>query len=534
VKALTANLATRPFRNNTVIGSIVAAVAATLLIATVYNLYIFLSHGSSYANVLDDQSRNRAKLEALEVEERSLVKQIEARDFATAFEQGSVANELILKRTFSWTELFNKLGDLMPPDVMMSAIRPNVTSSDIVIRVEGVAKTHLAFLNLQEHLLAHESFSEVYPVSIRRLNPSRPEITFILNFNYRQSERTPVDTVVAEASVPPQAAGAVASAAQATGERASLQEEVLRAAASANALPVGRDGRPRTLEVIARRMVAPGGVYDPPAAQMAAAPASSTPNAAAALAAKQAATAETGEKKGVPSAVAPAPVPQVDVAPSAPASSATPRTGAPQGTAATGSGPAGATPPGGEAATPAAAVPETTVRAEKPPATDTAAAKTPNRSRRSQRRRPAKGATGGAKTGTAGAAPGAAAPSQTDPATTGTSAQAGVDPATQPPVRPDVYLNFANQPVRDVYRILGEAHNVRFVVDAAIDRNSILTVDLTGLSMKDVITVMAGVANQRIKLIRPGIYQVVAISKGENLIEPAVQEENLPATEGAP
>ena len=31
-----------------------------------------------------------------------------------------------------------------------------------------------------------------------------------------------------------------------------------------------------------------------------------------------------------------------------------------------------------------------------------------------------------------------------------------------------------------------------------------------------------------------GIYQVVAISEGDSLIEPEVEEENLPATEGAP
>lgn len=474
MKALTVNLATRPFRNNTVIGSIVAAVAGTLLIATIYNLYIFFSYGSSYALLLDDQSRNRAKLEALEVEERALVKQIEARDYASAFEQGNVANDLILKRTFSWTELFNKLESLMPPDVMMSAIRPNVSSSVIVIRVEGVAKTHLAFLTLQEHLLEHESFSEVYPVSIRRLNPSRPEITFILNFDYRQSERTQADTVVAETAAPPPATGPSSATGKATVEPSSRPDAVPAAAASASALPVGRDGRPRTLEVIARRMVAPGGVYDPSEMPIPAAPAASpqqsaagtagspqaaspssgmTPEAAAALAAHRAAEA--------PTTVVPESVPPSDAAQSGPDSAGAVPTGTPRGEAGTGAGAAAAT-------------------------------------------------TGAASAGAAG-------------------------PSTEPPALSDLGLDFNNRPVREIYRILGRAHNSRFVVDATIDRDSTLTVDLTGLSLDEVITLMAGVANHRITEVRPGIYLVVAIDGGENLLEdPPVQEEDLPATEGAP
>jgi hypothetical protein len=562
VKALTANLATRPFRNNTVIGSIVAAVALGLLVATIYNLYIFLSYGSSYALLLDDQDRNRVKLEALEVEERSLVKQIEARDFETAFDQGSVANELILKRTFSWTELFNKLENLMPPEVMMSAIRPNVTSSTIVIRVEGVAKTHLAFLSLQEHLLAHEAFSEVYPVSIRRLNPSRPEITFILNFNYRQSERTPVDTVVAQAAAPPPAAlpSAPAAGGRAVDERASIQGEVLRAAAAANALPVGRDGRPRTLEVIARRMVAPGGVYDPPAVQLpgstpaagqggkdpqagaatsgaardSAASAGTTPDVAAssaatqdvtaALAAQQAAASAAGAQRGTQpdlsaeSIQQPGPAPRTaDSAASTAAPTGTPAVGVPEGTAGAGAAAAG------------------TATVDVPPTTDTPATAPPAGSRRLQRRRPAAGATGGAQAGATGAVPGAGAPPQTTPGAGATDAPgAAVVPAAQPVVRPDVDLNFVNRPVAEVYGLLGKAHGVRFAVDAAVNRGATLNVNLSGLSLADVITTMAEVAHHRIIQLRPSIYQVVAISEGDSLLEPPVEEENLPATEGAP
>ncbi len=263
MKALTLNLASRPFRNNTVIGSVLAAVTITLVLSSVYSLYIFFSYGSSYALLLEDQERNRAKLAALEVEERRLLREIERRDFDTTFDRGRFANDLIIRRTFSWTELFNKLEGVMPIDVMMAAIRPNVTADGVVIRVEGGARNQGAFIQLQDNLMSHASFSNVYPASERRLNPSRPETSFILNFDYRPRTFEAAEVIADTPEIaPPEPA-----AASATTTGSAVVPAAVTAATGgggfASTLPVGRDGEPRTLELIARRMVAPGGVFAP-------------------------------------------------------------------------------------------------------------------------------------------------------------------------------------------------------------------------------------------------------------------------------
>ncbi len=142
---------------------------------------------------------------------------------------------------------------------------------------------------------------------------------------------------------------------------------------------------------------------------------------------------------------------------------------------------------------------------------------------------------GSAQPGGVGAVPGAATPVEPAPgAEKPADPGAAAVPPAQPAQRLDLDLDFANRPVREVYRLLGKAHGVRFVVDAAIDRKASLNVNLSGRSLPDVIATMADVANHRITQLRPGIYQVVAISEGDSLIEPEVEEENLPATEGAP
>jgi hypothetical protein len=524
VKALSVNLATRPFRNNTIIGSTVAAVAIGLLVATIYNLYVFLSYGSSYALLLDDQARNRTKLEVLQVEERSLIQAIEQRDFATAFDRGSIASELIVKRTFSWTELFNKLESLVPPEVMMSAIRPNVTSGTIVIRVEGVAKTHSAFLDLQENLLAHESFSGVYPASIRRLNPSRPEITFILNFDYRQSERTvpaPVPAPVVAAGGSPTAprgatgpagsSGVGAASGRAATPAATVvtgtpvnAAAVLRAAV-ADRLPIGRDGRPRTLEVIARRMIAPGGVYEPPAMKIAAEVAAAEPPVALTPTPRTAAPSTQSPSPTRTSSLTPPPtaVQSTDEAGSQAAAAPAVEEVPPQQFETPSEDP-----PGPDASPPA-----------DPVATGTATA--PERTRINRRRMPGpSGREPDPQQSVAGQAPNTA------------QATAATKRSPVPAGRHD--LDFTDRPVREVYRILGQAHGIRFLVDSAIDPSLKVTVNLSGQPLSEAIEAISGLLNHLITQLQTGVYRVVNTNKGSLLVDPPVEEEDLPAPESEP
>ncbi len=265
MKAITLNLATRPFRNNALVASVLAGIAASLVMATAYNLYFFLHYGSSNAALRSAEVADRAKLETIEAEERSLSQQIQGRDFRRLYERGHFANDLILKRAFSWTLLFNKLEAVVPPDVMMTAIHPNITTDAIVVRVDGMAKSSGGFITLQERLLAHPSFSRVYPVSERRINPNRPDISFALNFGYLP-KAAPPGPMVASAT-PATAAASGSTAPEGTpAAPAPAAQPGKEAPAGVMKGTVGRDGQPRTAALLAKMVVAPGGIYPLPAA----------------------------------------------------------------------------------------------------------------------------------------------------------------------------------------------------------------------------------------------------------------------------
>jgi hypothetical protein len=285
VNVLTLNLASRPFRNNTVIGSVLATAVGVLVLATSANLYVFFTYRSSYARLQAEQRAERTRLQGLEVEERRLVREIEGRDFRTIYGRGKFAGELILRQSFSWTLLFNKLEELMPPEVMMASIRPNITGEGIVIRVDGVAKNQGAFLTLQERLLESPNFASVFPSSERRLNPARPEHSFTLNFDYLPDEPSAPEVIVASSDSPETGGAPVRPAGDALAqEKAAPSPAVTEPSPPPRSTQeqdrrdgdplatVGRDGRSRTPEVLTRMMAAPGGIFVPDAAGTAAEP----------------------------------------------------------------------------------------------------------------------------------------------------------------------------------------------------------------------------------------------------------------------
>jgi Tfp pilus assembly protein PilN len=265
VKAISLNLASRPFRNNLAVGSLLWAVAAAAVLASVYNGYVYLNYGGHYGELQQEERQHLSKLAALQAEERKYAKEIQTRDFRRLSSRGQFAGEQILKRSFSWTLLFNKLEDVIPNEVMMTAIRPHIASEGIVIRVDGVAKNHGALIALEDSLLKNPVFARVYPVSERHLNPSRPEISFALNFDYLPTKAT---EAVATSAVAQAAPGAPPDDSQPKPAATPAAAPAVAGAPSGTPAPdskiigtVGRDGRPRGAEVLARRVVAPGGIY---------------------------------------------------------------------------------------------------------------------------------------------------------------------------------------------------------------------------------------------------------------------------------
>ena len=489
MKPIALNLASRPFRNNLLVGLLLGGIGMALVGGTAYNLVVYLSYGASYARLQHDQAEDRARIATLQAEEKRLAQEIKSRNFKQVYERGKIANDLIRKSAFSWTALFNTLETVVPPDVVMTAIRPNITGDGIVLRIEGVAKNSEAFRSLQDRLLRHPSFAKVFPSNEKHLNPNLPDVTFLLTCDYVPPPIVPpVVTAQGDAAAgPPPAADASTGAPGAPAGPASAAPATVAAtpagagstpepiaagakpAPAATGVVVGRDGRP--VGPPRETILAPGGV--------ALAALVSPPPRKGKHAAKG-----TANPAAAPTSSASKPIPAATV----PAS---------QGAGGASKGAGGRKPQ--TASTPAATL-----------ASDPAV--------KAARERIA----------AAGYDP--SVPPRTMPMGMRLDMSG---PRPEPPPAPaqrlDVPLSFVARPAGEVYQQLAQAHGVNIELDPSIDPKTPVTVNLQGRSLDVSLKLLTGLLHTIVTHPSRGVYRVTSYEVASPAAAPPPVEEDLPA-----
>lgn len=243
MQPLDLNLASRPFKNDTLpwVGFSLAVVLVVAM--TSWNLQEFLYSSSRRAELEEKIAGIEGRMSSLETRERNALRAIDDFDLASIKLQTGKANEVIRWKSFSWTRLFNQLQRIQPNDVQMSTINPVFSINTrrvearelndlerVPVSVEGTAKRLEDFLDLERALISDPHFDRVEPESTVIDDVTR-ETVFRLRFTYDplaqlpaelQAEPEPGDaaaeTVVAEAS--PRPAQELSEAAQAPQEDA--------------------------------------------------------------------------------------------------------------------------------------------------------------------------------------------------------------------------------------------------------------------------------------------------------------------------
>ncbi len=177
------NLARRPFRNNTVYYAVFGTCFAVLLTASVYNVYDFTSRGEDLARLEADLAERTKVYMALRDDVEKMKKDISGLNLKTLDSKSSFANGLILSRLFSWSTLFDRMEDLIPPDVKIRSIRPSISATGIEIQIDGLSKTAEAMYDFESNLTSSDFFMRVYPVS-ENTRESKTEINFDLTMDY--------------------------------------------------------------------------------------------------------------------------------------------------------------------------------------------------------------------------------------------------------------------------------------------------------------------------------------------------------------
>jgi type IV pilus assembly protein PilN len=158
------NLSTRPFYNERIVhlGLMVAAIAVAA--ATAFNAARIVRYSSSDTKLASQASHDEERAADLRKQAAKLRASVDPKqvDFASA--DARQANELIDRRTFSWTELFNRFETTVPDDVRITSVRPKVDRDrgillDIAVAARGVDDVDTFIANLE----ATGAFTQIRP-----------------------------------------------------------------------------------------------------------------------------------------------------------------------------------------------------------------------------------------------------------------------------------------------------------------------------------------------------------------------------------
>jgi Tfp pilus assembly protein PilN len=159
------NLSTRPFYNERAVHIALIVAAVLVVAATAFNVSRILRYSSSDTRLATQASRDEARAADLRQQAARLRASVDPKQVELASAGARQANELIDRRTFSWTELLNRFETTLPDEVRITSVRPRVDRDKrIQLRVNVVARGVDDVMEFMENLEATGAFQDVSPV----------------------------------------------------------------------------------------------------------------------------------------------------------------------------------------------------------------------------------------------------------------------------------------------------------------------------------------------------------------------------------
>jgi Tfp pilus assembly protein PilN len=177
------NLSTRPFYNDRAVSLWIGIAAIVLGLVTVFNVTRIMRYAGSNTGLVQQASQDETRAAEARRNAASLRASVNVAQLNTASLDARQANDLIDRRTFSWTELFNRFEATLPDDVRITSISPTLDQQrNIVLNVTVLARTVEAVNEFMEHLDAAGAFRDLR--STQERNNEDDQIESVLQMIY--------------------------------------------------------------------------------------------------------------------------------------------------------------------------------------------------------------------------------------------------------------------------------------------------------------------------------------------------------------
>ena len=205
------NLASRPFRNERLPSVLALVSLAVALLVSTYHFFLVRDVMPDRTSAL---TRQLAEMETesgrLRAEAKGL--QGEKPDAATLAEWTQL-KDLVDRRVFSWSGLFDVLEGTLPNGVRLTSLTPHVEKGKVVLRINAVARSVDEALGFMRALEEREEFADVWPDN-RSSGQEGVEYQYEMHYlpQPRRIAASPAPSPSPAASAEPGPAAALASA----------------------------------------------------------------------------------------------------------------------------------------------------------------------------------------------------------------------------------------------------------------------------------------------------------------------------------
>lgn len=160
---LRTNLSTRPFYNERGVHIAIGIAAVLVAALTLWNIVQIVSLSRRNTELATRVNADHAEAQQLSRMAAEIRSKIDQRELQRVVESAREANALIDQRTFSWTAFFNRLEATMPPDVMLTSVRPAVKDGITQVTMTVLGRRAADVDEFIEKLEASGAFEDVVP-----------------------------------------------------------------------------------------------------------------------------------------------------------------------------------------------------------------------------------------------------------------------------------------------------------------------------------------------------------------------------------
>jgi len=186
VKPIHLNLAAEPYRNR-------LPVYAVIVVASVLVAFMALTNFDTWYSYRHDTRETRAKIDKTDADaaqERSraqiVTTQLNRLDLVRLDSQSRFINDKLAERTFSWSELLDRLEGVLEKDVRLISIAPAFGDGIVHLNLQCEAKTSTGLIDTLDRFQRDPHFENPFPTSEVRNDGGT--YSFGLRVDYRPSE----------------------------------------------------------------------------------------------------------------------------------------------------------------------------------------------------------------------------------------------------------------------------------------------------------------------------------------------------------